>query len=252
MADVRAVPGLSKLLVSEEKMTRLTAMTALGHIGGEVALQSLVNMLDHPDAWTRRCAAHSLADVGDNGVVPILLEKLKHETAIDGREGIVYSLGRLQDKRATAMIGGILTDMGDLSWAGWRLRGTAAFALSMIRDEASLPALLEAVNTAPEWQVRMQAVEALAAIGLPQEQADRLLGLLEHENDTVRTTAAKRLGYLGAQTEDLNLRDYIVSNLINRLYDTGVGYHASPTVAHMAARSLYFVGTAEAIEALKK
>jgi hypothetical protein len=67
----------------------------------------------------------------------------------------------------------------------------------------------------------------------------------------VRTTASERLGYLGAQTEDLNLRDYIVSNLINRLYDTGVGYHASPTVAHMAAKSLYYVGTTEAIVALR-
>jgi HEAT repeat protein len=251
LADERAVSGLSKLLVSQEKMTCINAMTALGRIGGEAAWQALVNMLAHPDAWTRHCAAHSLSDVGDNSVVPILLEKLKHETAIDAREGIVYSLGRLQDKRATVMIGGILTDMSDLSWAGWRLRGTAAFALSMIRDEAALPALFEAANTAPEWQVRMQAVEALAAIGSPQEQADRLFGLLEHENDTVRTTAAKGLGVLGAGTDDLNLRDYIVSNLITRLYDTGVGYHASPTVAHMAAKSLYYVGTTEAIVALR-
>jgi HEAT repeat protein len=98
----------------------------------------------------------------------------------------------------------------------------------------------------------MDAVEAISRIGSERESADRMFQLLEHDNDTVRTTASKELGFIGANTSDLDLRDYIVSNLINRLHDTGAGYHWSPTVAHMAAKSLFYVGTTEAISAHKQ
>ena len=97
----------------------------------------------------------------------------------------------------------------------------------------------------------MTATSAIGAIGTPRERTNRLFELLEHDHETVRTTAAKDLGYLGARTDDLELRDFIVDNLIQRLQDVGAGYHASPTVAHMAAKSLYYVGTPEANVALR-
>lgn len=100
--------------------------------------------------------------------------------------------------------------------------------------------------------LHIQVVEVTSNFGMNHEIADRLFELLEHENDTVRTTAAKELSHLGARTSDLDLRDYIVSNLIHRLHDTGAGYHWSPTVADMAAKSLHFVGTTEASAALKQ
>jgi HEAT repeat protein len=89
----------------------------------------------------------------------------------------------------------------------------------------------------------MRAVEAISRIGSEQESADRMFQLLEHDNDAVRTTASQQLGFLGARTSDLDLRDFIVSNLINRLHDT---------IAPMAAKSLFYIGTTEAISAHKQ
>src|SRR5262249_34599504 len=129
---------------------------------------------------------------------------------------------------------------------------SALFALIALKSEQALPALYKVVNHGSTWQRRKYATDAIGSVGTEREIADRMFELLGHEHDTVRTTASERLGYLGAQSQDLDLRDYIVTNLIDRLYDKGAGYHYSPTVAHMASRSLYFIGTTEAIEALKR
>lgn len=251
LRDSRAVPALQEVLNSPDSNIRFHVMRALSYIGGEAAFDSLVTMLNHPDSWTRGAAAYDLGIMGDKRATPILLEKLSQETDPGTREWIVSGLGNLEDNRATQAIAAVMNDTGDSTFEWRLLRSSAATALWCIKDISALPALYQAVNVAPEWQVRMAAVNAIAAIGSEREQADRLFELLGHEHDTVRTTASQRLGYLGAQSPDLDLRDYIVSNLIQRLQDRGVGYHVSPTVAHMASRSLYFIGTTEAIAALK-
>lgn len=233
-------------------ITRAGIITALGIIGGNHAFHGLIELLTHSLYTTRSSTAYALGILGDQRAVPILIESLRNETHDSVRARIVSSLGHLGDKRATQAIIDVLNDQRyNNQEPGFQLPSARILALKMIRDEAALPALYWEIDNAEEWQIRMHATDAIGVIGTPRERANRLFELLEHDHETVRTTAAKRLGYLGAKTEDLELRGYIVDNLIQRLQDFGRGYHVTPTVAHMAARSLYFVGTPEANEALR-
>jgi len=250
--DERAVKPLLQTAQSENEIIRNRIISSLGRIGGGDAFNGLVELLTHPHYWTRSNAAFALGNIGDKRATPILMDRLDKEHDVSVKETIVMSLGYLQDKRATETIIDILTNPPSTEPPEiGRLRYRAIQALIHIKDEASLPKLYHEVNTAGARNIRMDATTAIGQIGTPRERANRLFELLEHDHETVRTTAAKALGYLGAKTDDLELRDFIVDNLILRLQDTGGGYHASPTVAHMAAKSLYYVGTPKANEALR-
>jgi HEAT repeat protein len=159
----------------------------------------------------------------------------------------------LKDRRAIPDLMRILNDIGSEPRTTYRIRDSSARALGKLEDEAALPALYEAINNAPEWQVRYSCVDAISGIGSERDRVDRLLELFTHETDEVRANASKSLGYIGSASQDLALRDYIVEQLKERLSDKGRGGHyALPFVAHEAARSLHYIGTSEAIAVLKE
>lgn len=251
IGDQRATPELLKLLISEDREIRLSAVYTLGFLGGEGVFDGLVTMLDDPDNWIQNRTIYALGRLGDKRATPLLLERLLKETDKDINKSILFALGELRDKHATPTLTEILNAPYEKSYTTTQIRYYVTYALTMIRDEAALPTLYDTLNSDNEIHVYEGAVNAIGATGTPLERADRLFQLLEHKNDTARTVAARNLGYLGARTEDLDLRDYIVSNLIKRMHDTGTGYHGASTVGEMAAKSLYFVGTTEAIAALK-
>jgi hypothetical protein len=80
--------------------------------------------------------------------------------------------------------------------------------------------------------------------------AQRLYSLLDHEDSVVRTVAANELGFVGTGTVDEELRSEIVERLIPKLKDLGRGHLLRPTVASAAAKSLHFIGTKAAQDAL--
>lgn len=245
-----SIEALIKTTQVEESKLRDQAILSLMRLGNEKAVEPLIKLLEHKDSRARSLAAHTLGNFKNKQSVQALLTHLHTETDEGVKSSIVWSLGRLGDQEVVSEIISMLEheDEGIFSSSPF---DAALFALGSLKSEQALSALYKIVNEGSSWQRRMQAVEAIGEVGTEREIADRMFELLGHEHDTVRTTASKRLGYLGAQSKDLDLRDYIVNNLIERLQDRGVGYHYSPTVAHMAARSLYFVGTTKAIEALK-
>lgn len=245
-----AVPELVKAVSSTNSFVRDNAMGVLAAIEGEAAYQAFVAMLDHADEELRYRATIHLARLGNDRAISRLREQLAGEINKATRINILSLLGDLGDKQALSEIIRIFDDDWDKEQAHPETFDAFTVIL-MTRDEIVLPALYKVVNSDLRWGFLRQAVDTIAAIGSPREIADRMFGLLEHKNDTVRTSAATRLGYLGAGTDDLDLRDHIVSNLIQHLQDDGPGYHAAPHVAHAAAKSLYFVGTTEAIDALK-
>lgn len=248
--DERALPELVRAVSSTNSYVRNNAMGALATIEGEAAYQAFVGLLDCQDEEIRSSAIFHLARLGNDRAISRLREQLTGEIDKATRINILSLLGDLGDKHALSEIIKIFDDDWDTEQAHPETFD-ALIVILMTRDEIVLPALYKVVNSDLTWGFPRQAVVTIATIGSPREIADRMFGLLEHENDTVRTSASTCLGYLGADTDDLDLRDHIVSNLIQRLQDDGLGFHAAPYVAHAAATSLYFVGTTEAIEALK-
>jgi HEAT repeat protein len=242
--------ALSQLVNRSHDKVRRQAINSLIRAGDDKAVHVLLALLDHEDLWTRRLAVRGLGSLKSTDSVPQLIKKLHTETDQTMKSAIIWTLGDIGDPNAVLEIIKALDteDSGVFTESPF---DSALYALQLNNNEDALSTLYQIVNNGSRWQRRMSAVEAIARIGSDQTIANRMFELLEHENETVRTTASKELGYLGARTSDLDLRDYIVSNLIERLHDTGAGYHWSPTVAHMAAKSLYYVGTTEAIHALK-
>lgn len=228
------------------------AIHSLTQLGGEQVVDVLIESLDHEDMWIRCSAAYSLGNLKSQRAVSSLIDRLRVETESEVNTSIVMGLGSIGDSTVISEIINMLEGEDSDNTLAISPVDAALFALMSNHSEEALTALYRVVNEGSRWQRRMYAVEAISRIGSEREVADRMFDLLGHEHETVRTTAAKELGYLGARTRDLDLRDYIVTNLINRLHDTGHGFHYSPTVAHMAAKSLYYVGTTEAIEALDK
>ena len=243
--------ALGQLVNRSHDKIRRQATNSLIRARDDKAVPVLRTLLDHEDLWTRRLAVRGLGSLKNTDSVPQLIKRLHIETDQAVKSAIIWALGDIGDPNAVPEIIKALDteDNGVFTKSPF---DSALYALKLNNNEDALPALYQVVNYGLRWQRRMSAVEAIARIGSDQDVAKRMFDLLGHENETVRTTASKELGYLGARTSDLDLRDYIVSNLIERLHDTGAGYHWSPTVANMAAKSLYYVGTTEAIQSLKQ
>ncbi|MEQ8677360.1 MAG: HEAT repeat domain-containing protein [Aggregatilineales bacterium] len=246
----KSFDALRRLVNRTNDKVRRQSVNSLVLFSGEEVGTVLLPLLEHEDKWTRRLAARGLGLLKHRNAVPHLIEKLHSETDPTVKSAIIWALGDIGDPVAVQEEIRIL-DAEDNGVFAHSPFDSALYALQVNNNEDALAALYQVVNEGSRWQRRMQAVEAISRIGSDREIADRLFDLLEHKNETVRTTASKELGYLGSRTTDLDIRDFIVSNLINRLRDAGAGYHWSPTVAHMAAKSLYYVGTTEAIQALK-
>jgi HEAT repeat protein len=250
--DEQAVPKLIEKLKSDNPITLKQCISALSQIGGDNARNALTTMLEHPNKNVRRSTAYKLGILGDKLATDAILQKLAVEEDAAVRAWYIIGIHGLKDKKAIPALVEALRNPGtETKNIRDEIRTNAVRALGAIADESSIEVLMQEIDSAAESQVRITAVEAIGKIGTARERADRLFTLLEHENETVRTSASKELGYLGSRTDDLDLRDYITQNLIGRLQDTGAGYHFSPTVADMAAKSLYYVGTSEAIEALR-
>lgn len=245
-----SIQALAVSTQSKHDRVRYGAINSLSVLNGKRLAGIFQNLLSHSDDWTRRLAVSGLGKIRSRESIPQLIDKFHQEKIQRVRASIIWALGDIGDPQAIPTIIKVLEAEDD----GMSFESpfdSALYALHKLNDESALPILNQIIDGGSRWQRRMHAVEAISQIGSEHQIADRLFRLLAHENDTVRTTASKELGYLGARTADLDLRDYIVSNLIKRLGDTGTGYHYSPTVAAMAAKSLYYVGTTEAIAALK-
>jgi HEAT repeat protein len=251
--DKRAVPSLLETLRSAtDPMVRHSVILALGSLEDARAIQPLADLLLGGDSL-RGYAAVSLGEIGDQRSTPLLLETLLSDQSLEVRELIVLGLGLLRDKHAVPNLTRILGAVGDEAGSTRRLRWYAVSAMRLIGDEAALPALIEAIDKAPELQIRMAAVDALEHV-TSSSKAALLLSeiLLHHEVDYVRSFAARALGFLAANSKDSALSDYIVSNLIRGLSDTGKGGHYEARVSDEAARSLQFIGTPEALAAINR
>lgn len=244
-------PSIPEELAEKAREGDLYGIVGLAQMGGDNALDRLLKLLDDDNQWTRGRAASSLGRLGDVRAMPRLIEKVYTETDGFACDFIISALGHLKDKRATQAV---------IDYLIYVLRqepfdivpvSMALIALQQIADEASLPALYAVVDLNIEPYATDYAIKAISAVGTDTEKAQRLFKFLEHELGFVRTIASTRLGYLGAASKDLDLRDEITTRLIERLKDQGEPFFTASSTAGAAAKSLYFIGTTEAIQALK-
>jgi HEAT repeat protein len=249
--DKRAVPALLETLKNtKDRMVRISVIDALGALKDARAVQPLIDLLRAGDSL-RGYAATALGEIGDKGATPVLLEALRSDPSPDVREWVAYGLMEMKDSRAIPDLIRVLNAHDEKPEPNYRLRFAVVHALQEIGDASALPALMEAIDSAPDWRIRMAAVDALEHVTSPANAASLLIELLHHHKvDYVRGFAARALGYLSNHANDPALRDRVVSHLIEALSDTGAGHHYMPLVRDDAARSLQAIATPEALAAI--
>ncbi|WP_456404971.1 HEAT repeat domain-containing protein [Thiolapillus sp.] len=179
----------------------------------------------------RRLAAHILADIEEIEVLKTLIQALNDDAAIVRREA-AESIGILaqrnpQIKELSDAVGTLITQ---LAIADLDQRIISARALSHIGNRAALAPLMEALN-APEFTLRVQAIEALVHLSLnsqdpveadhmvvrdvpPLSIARQLMERLEDDEMAVRVAAAKGLAELLAPLQEESFTRKVVEKII--------------------------------------
>ena len=188
--DARAVPALIACLPFQPEYVQREIVGVMGVMGGDAALELLLQMLQHSDDAFRSDAAQSLGELGDRRAFDALLRATTEDTQETVRCFAWDSLGKLGDVRALEpMMAACAVDTGSYS------ARSAAEALGVLGDLQAVPMLLrllrgknvemrrsaaralgrldasaarEALDAADAW-VRYFALEGVAASHLPQK-----------------------------------------------------------------------------------
>ncbi len=220
--DEATVLVLELLKHEEDYNVRASAVSAVGGAieegWGPDPLPTLAQLAKDESSHVRRGVATALGRVSDAGAEPILLELRRDPTADVRNEASDALMGHLQRRgdvgwhRLAAFLG---RRDGDLS-------ALAALKLHQAGRQV-IPALIEALTKAQDWQAREAIVEVLAAVAAGKTEASRafarrsrattalqekedppdlralgpLLGALRDPHPRVREAAAGGLGLLG-------------------------------------------------------
>ncbi len=169
----------------------LLAAWAAFAAGGDAASKGKV-LKDHGygNFWNRLDAVRDLGKMNSKAAVEQLAEVLADPTDAPVREAAVMELASLKDKDAIAFLAGTLLPRSKDPLA----RANAAWALRLLKDKSTLPALVTALGD-PDAHVRACAAEAIGAMEDPSV-ADKLIAKLGDSDAKVRAAVAGALGRL--------------------------------------------------------
>lgn len=161
-AGAKSLPDLRTLCSASDADAdlRATACWALGRLGDQGAVTSLLRALDDSDARVRAQSAHALGEIAAPETVERLGRMLTEDVHLDAREEAAWALGALGAPAAVEPLLAVLADGG----ASERLRGTCAEALGELGDERALSPLIVALSD-PCAEVRFFAASALGHLG---------------------------------------------------------------------------------------
>lgn len=149
---------------------------------------SLLEALKHPDWRIREAAIWSLAESLDPKIIPYMVGML-NDADNDVREAASNILIAFGEESLHYLLD--ILNHGDNVIA----RETAAKALSIMADRASVNSLIEALNDTSVW-VRIPVVQALGEIGDPQAVPALIKALRDHDIE-VRKHAIEALEKIG-------------------------------------------------------
>mgnify|MGYP006281314487 CR=1 FL=1 len=181
------VQEATALLAGSWKGLDTEAIIALGKIGGQTAVQTLIDALE--DQWQRLFAQRWLVHIGRPAVEPLtrsLREEAEH--SVEARCAMAIVLADIGDRRAVpALIEAAKEGNTQLTWKTGR--ALASFAAPRSRD------LFVSLLGHDDWRVRRVAVRGLGLLA-DRSVAARIRPLLEDPDLTVRGHAALALGRL--------------------------------------------------------
>jgi HEAT repeat protein len=207
VGNQEAVPALLEALQDKDEHVVILAAQSLKGIGVLSIDSRLLSTLRHPNYEIRELIVDILGSIGDEQVIPLLLEFLEKVDPLDKKESvrnaILDTLGKLNCGKFTSQLIKALNHKNP-----WVRRG-AAIGLGQYRNDKAIVRLLEALQDSDD-EVRSAAKESLIKLGNPKAIPE-LLKSTSHQESYVRLLATEILGDLGHQ-EDL-------SHLIRMLED---------------------------------
>ena len=193
MGSERAVPSILVALTDKENKFRLCAVRALGRIGGELAASRLVEALRDGDYLVGISAAEELGKMTGSQVLPALLEAVRDKNILFYVQGAAVSaLGKIGGEKALTAV------LESLDGESYVLRLAAAQSLGVIGGERAITGLSKALQD-NEMNIRWSAVMALGKIG-GDRAINMLLGVLrdgKEGNLFVLSETVKALTNLG-------------------------------------------------------
>lgn len=206
-----AVKSAVAAMDSHNPEERRQALKSLAQMNHSAAYAALVGAVQHPLRDVRVDAAFLLAkqtQYQERAAVPGLLDALNDEDA-RLRAAAAKALGQIRDAAAVPDLLRVMNTDSD-----GNIRWLASGALSQI-GEAAVPGLAAALQD-ENWKVRRSAAEALSAMREPTA-LPALCDAMTDRNDVVRQAVANALENMGAMAvprlaEMLHSRDANVAN----------------------------------------
>ncbi len=170
--------------------TRIAAIRALGHSGGESEVRDKVRAaLTDSDAWVRYYACQALGRLHDDDATEAIASLLEDRSG-QVRVAAVDALAHLRGPRAFEVLSSVVGSADpDLHRAG-------LVALGISKRREALPKLLEALDS-PVAATRLVALSALAELGFA-ETASAIAERVVDSDEGVRVAA---MGFLAARTD---------------------------------------------------
>ena len=152
--DERLIDALAKVLRQSEPALGVAAAWALGRLGDPRALDVLRDGLDSPYRSIRAHCARALGTLGDESVVPQLLEYLENEPDLQQRVAYAATLGKLRVQSAIPILLSVLAQCPDLE----SQQTTALSSGRIIGDEHTFIQLLSQVGSSDPGTAIAQAL----------------------------------------------------------------------------------------------
>jgi beta-lactamase regulating signal transducer with metallopeptidase domain/HEAT repeat protein len=214
-------PALLANILRTEKDPSLRKIAAWGlseHASAQVAVEALAYALRRDsDSGVREMAAWALADCRQKSIgVRALIETLRSESDVRLRTTSTWALGQIGDRDAVDALVPLLSDpnKGIRARAAWSIgqigpksappaliallrdeqptmRQLAAWSLYQIEDPAAAPALQAALNTETVAELKLNYIQALAALG--EKSVDAVRGLLLSPDPKIKQMAVRAL-----------------------------------------------------------
>ncbi|WP_414576388.1 HEAT repeat domain-containing protein [Anabaena sp. CCY 9402-a] len=160
VGSVDIMPDLLQALFYENELEGyISIAVAIGKIGGELALVTLIQTLEDGDTDSRVKAVYTLGEIGNKIAIPSLIQTLENEqNFVFIRSDAAKALGQIKSYNAIPALIKALDD------SNATIRSSAAAALGKIASSTSIYALIQTIKDS-NYNVRREAAYALGEIG---------------------------------------------------------------------------------------
>lgn len=195
--DNNDVDGLIGLFLNGDFTTRRKSIMAMKDLDDERAVYSLIKVLHNEGAGMRENAAEALGIIGNDLAIYSLIESLKEEYDEDVRCKCAWSLGKIKDSVAVYPLIKVLREDHN-----WSVRAQAAHSLGDLDNDLAIEPLIWTLNDR-DWHVRKNAVVALGKLNDERAVKPLIKTLNDEDHDVSRRAMVALEKFAGNAVEPL-------------------------------------------------